>query len=424
MTHLKLILTTLFCLSTTVQAADMVVALSPHQSQTTAERQVQTVLKTFCDLPPATTMTVMDGYALQTLATLEVPDNPRYQHCKTRLKLNGKAVAAIMQFAKRVQQADHPAAQAVLLPQLLHHVAQFNKTEDEIDVVVFGSPLYHDARSPTYSMADGLIPSDGHLRHGRADTPFGIDDGNALAGVRLHLAYDAESVFATDQHRALVKRFWSLYMAEQGGVLARFTADHAALLNALNAPASQNTYTLEDTDKMDMIRLRQDEPTQTIYERPLSNRAMPTQNLSAATDVEIGVTWNCDACDLDLYARPSPRAEVLYFNNSKTPQGVHLKDFTSAPQTENGFETIVFNGVIDLRALDIVVNFYSGRAAQDIHGTLRIAANGEVYAHRFTLSAKTGNRGKDVKDAFAKAQYASIHTITIDPVAVVSITRS
>jgi len=403
----------------TAYATDIVFALSPHQSSTTAEKHSKTVLKAFCAQPPSSNVIVLDGYSLKTIATLKTPNNPAYKSCKTRIKLNRQGVSALMRFGKATRLNQNPVNQAVLIPQLLYHTAQLYAASP-IDVIVLGSPLYHDPRSIAYSFADGLIPSDGHFKYGRSETPFGIDDQSAFKNIHLHIGYDSETIFMTDQHRNLVQRFWSLYLSQQGGQLMRFTSDKPALFNSLNAPASPQPYKLEASDKLEMIRLRQNEPTETIYDRPLSNAALPAHNISTATNVELGITWDCPTCDIDLYARPTPQAETLFFGKNKTAQGMHLKDFTTAPDRQNGFETIIFNDVIDLNALDVVINFYSGTAKQDVHGILRLAADGQVYAHRFILKAGSGNGGDGVEQALTSDASLNKQVIVIDPVDVVS----
>jgi len=311
--------------------------------------------------------------------------------------------------------------QAVLLPQLLHHVAQLPEKGQEMNVIVFGSPFYDDARSPAFSMKDGQIPSDGHFRHSRIDTPYGIDDPKALHNIRVHLGYKDNSVFMTDQHRNRMQRFWSLYLSQNAATLIRFTADIPMLLQNLNGAAPAQSYAPSDTDKLEMIQLRPSEVSQTIYERALSQVALTPAQISRATQVEIGITWDCQACDLDLYARPHPQAAILFFGNTATPEGMHLKDYRNAPENHTGFETIVFNDTVNLHDLAIVINHYSGATDQVINGTIRLAAHGHVYVRPFTLTAGEGNGAINIKNILASGTPRYEGSVVVDPLSLVSI---
>lgn len=409
-------------------AKNMVVVLSPYQPPQAAQAQVKTVLQFLSALPPSSNAKLMDGDSLQTIADFRVPENPAYNSAKARLKVNSQAVASLLAFAKRAHAPLSDTAprvvQAVNLPQVLRHIAQ-NLTHDApLDVVVLGSPLYDAAQEPEFSMAEGLVPADGHLQTTRSKTPFGVDDAHALQSIRLHLGYANEGVFMTDQHRYFVERFWSLFLSVQGGALVSFTADLPSLFERVQsaAPAPQHSFELEQTDKLDMLRLRlrRAKLSLSLYERPLSRSFLPKSQIGQADDVEIGINWDCARCDLDLYARPFPGAEILYFGRNKTPQGEHVKDFMSAPQGQNSYETVFFTTPVDLNALDIVVNFYQGSAPADVRGTLRLSANGQTYAQAFTLAAATGNRAQGVETSFNTGIAANRQTVIIDPVPIVT----
>lgn len=407
-------------------AKNLVVVLSPYQSPQAAQAQVKTVLQFLTALPPAGSAKLMDGDSLQTIADFRVPENPAYNGVKARLKVNGQAVASLLAFAKRAHAPLSDTAprvvQAVNLPQVLRHIAQNLPHDAPLDVVVLGSPLYDAAQEPEFSMAEGLVPADGHLQTTRSKTPFGVDDAHALQAIRLHLAYADEGVFMTDQHRYVVERFWSLFLSVQGGALVSFTADLPSLFERVQsgAPAPQHHFELEQTDKLDMLRLRRAKLSQSLYERPLSRLFLPKSQIGQADHVEIGINWDCARCDLDLYARPFPGAEVLYFGRNQTPQGEHVKDFMSAPQGQNSYETVFFTTPVDLNALDIVVNFYQGSAPAGVHGTLRLSANGQTYAQAFTLAATTGNRAQGVETTFNTGLADNRQTVVIDPAPIVT----
>ncbi|MES9863530.1 MAG: hypothetical protein ABW138_22090, partial [Candidatus Thiodiazotropha sp. 4PDIVS1] len=405
---MKPLLTLIFSIMFTasVHAGDMVIVLSPWQSPEASKAQVKTMLQFLTGLPPASTATIMDGDSLRTIGRFTVPDNPSYRSAKARLKLNREAVSAMLAFAKKAHppHADTPPrpVQAVNLPQVLRHIARNNTGDATLDVVILGSPLYDDPNEPEFSMAGGLVPSDGHLQTSRSKSPLGVEGAEALKGIRLHLGYANEDIFMSDQHRYFIERFWSLFLSSQGGALVTFTSDIPSLLNRVksSAVAPDIKFELEQTNKLDMVRLRRARMSRPLYDRPLSRTPLPTGLLNQADNVEIGIKWDCSVCDIDLYARPYPGANLLYFGNTKTPQGEHVKDYMTAPSGQNGYETIFFTTLVDLEALDIVVNFYRGNAPDGINGILRLSADGRTYAHTFTLPAGQGNQTKGVEEAF------------------------
>ena len=398
-------------------AKEFYIVLTPHQSTEHAQAQAKTVLKYLTTLNAGDKGHLLDGTTLQTIGRFDVPNNPKYKSEEIRIKLNGKTVSALMKFAK----ADHPERAAphhsILLPQVLEHIA-INKSGDEpLDVIVLASPLYRDSRNNSFDMGDNVFPSDGHLFASRSETPYGIDDKNLLSGVRLHIGYPNETLTSEVYTRA-VKRFWALYMARQNGEMVTFTPNISSLFNRVdtNKPAPNYTYEYENTVKVQMTRLRVNRPAQTIYERPLSAGSLSRTLVKNANNVELGLTWDCSTCDLDLYAQPFPGAKVLFFGQSKTQEGLHLKDFTSSPKVEKGYETILFNVPIDLNKLRVLINFYHGYNPRKVRGTLRIAANGKTYAYKFHLPAIVGHKAKGIEEALNTGKSTHPQTLVIDPI--------
>ena len=76
-----------FMLATKAYSADMVIALSPHQAKDTLNQHASLILEAICKQPPASTLTLLDGYSVRSIATINIPDNPSYQQCKTIIKI-------------------------------------------------------------------------------------------------------------------------------------------------------------------------------------------------------------------------------------------------------------------------------------------------------------------------------------------------
>lgn len=417
----------LLCLANSVFARDLVVALSPHQSPEQAKAQVKSLIPFLVSLEENDQVIFLDGYHVKTIGKFTIPEGKTYHNPKARLAKNREALAGLMQFAKSANAPNGDLApsvtHAIRLPQLLRHVAGYYATGEKLDVLVLGSPLYDDPKEPALSFTNGAIPSDGHIKASRNQSVFGTKDTpQALNTINLHLVFENDAIFINDQHGYLLKRFWSLFLSGQGGTLASFTADKAAVLEDIKSgkvPANHH-FTLGKETALEMIRISKSQSTTSIYERNISERPLAQHKIRNAYHVTIGLSWDCEACDLDLYARPFANAQVLYFNRSNSEQGVHWKDYQSSPRQRRVFETIEFKVPLDLRQLQIVVNFYKGFAPQGVKASLRLAVDGQVFAKSFTLSAKQGNIGGGVKDAFNTGQSPHDTIAIINPLSVVN----
>ncbi len=411
----------------TVFARDLVVALSPHQAPEEAKAYVKSLIPFLVSLDENDQVIFLDGYHLKTISKFIIPAGKTYHSPKARLAKNRKALAGLIQFSKSVSLPNGNLApsvtQAVRLPQLLRHVAENYRPQDKLDVLVLGSPIYDDPKEPALSFVDAALPSDGHLKASRNQSPFGTKDmPDVLKNITLHLAFESEDIFINDQHRYLLKRFWSLYLSQQGGILASFTADKTALFERIksNIPAIKDNFTLGKETALEMIRISTSQSTTSIYERTISERPLAQHKIRTAHNVTIGLSWDCETCDLDLYARPFIGAEVLYFNHSTSDQGVHWKDYKSSPKQSRAFETIEFKVPLDLRQLQIVVNFYKGSAPQGVKAKLRLSVDGQVFAKSFVLKATAGNKSKGVRETFRIGRSPNSAVRTIDPLLMVN----
>ncbi len=359
-------------------------------------------------------------FSLSTISTFIVPDKPAYKHPKAKFAANKAVIGKLIQFADDANGAGN--AGAVRLPQLLQHIAANLAPSAGMDVIVLGSPLYKDSKDPAFSMAEGLVPSDGHLTTGRDKTPFGISGNKTLSKLRVHIGTEGEGWAKSDLHRNFVQRFWTLYVeAQGGGKLVTFTGDLPTLFQRVtnNTEAPKHDYVIEPSDKLEMIRLVV-KTGQSIFERSVTTAALPADQAAKAQGVELGISWDCQSCDLDVYAQPHPGAETLFFGHSASKEGVYLKDYQISPRTIKGYETIVFSAPLALHQLRIAVNFYQGHASQQgVKGELRLSVNGATYAAPFTITALSGNKGAGAEQTIASGKPASSQWIIIDPLAVV-----
>ncbi len=403
-----------------INAKDYVIGLSSYSSVADKKVQVSKIVKFVSHLKANDSVWLIDGYSLDTISRVNIPDDPAYNSPKARIAVNRQAIGQLVKFAKNDMAAMAETMQlpagAIRLPQLLRSIAN-NKSSSDIEVMLFGSPHYIDRVDADFSMVE-QFPSDGHILNQRTQTPYGLaDNKKLLSGMRVHWFYGQKSNFINDRHSAAVERFWTLYTEYTGGKLVSFSGDLLTLLSRAsnNAIAPTHSFRLNPKDdKMEMVRLPVDVMTKSIHQRPVSTQPITPETLAHAHNVEVGITWQCKDCDLDLYASPYPNAPILYFGKTETPQGIYYKDYMHAPSGSKGFETISFKKPLDLRVLKLVVNFYRGNVAKGVKGEIRLSIDGTTYSKPFHIQANTGNKGKGVQ-ALLNDGEGNLQSILFEP---------
>lgn len=412
-------------------AHELIIGLSPFQEAAKAEAQVKTVLQVLTDtLEPGQSALLFDAYHIQSLGTFAVPANPAYRHPKAKIMANKHVVSAMLAFARAAKAphgGDEPAViGAIRLPQALAFIGQNHPHKEKAQVVVLGSPVYDDPADRAFSMNQVRIPGDGHFTHGRADTPYGLKGQETLLAQRhIHLAFADDTWRRDDHHSHYVQRFWTLYIEGQGGKLVTFTGDLPTLWQRVRAhtPPLAHGYTLQKSDKLEMLILRSRDVKEkaSIYERPVTKTPVAMERLKRASNIEIGVSWDCSECDLDLFAQHDSREAALSYLNKETPSGLYYKDWRQSPRNLNGLETVAYRVPVDLTGLFIAVNFYDGSAENGVQGELRIALDGQTYARTFYVSAQEGNHGKGREETLKTKQAANANWLVIDPLDVLGV---
>lgn len=406
---------------------DFVLAISPYMEPSAAKKQNGALLRFLTHLQPGDQVTLVDGYHLKKIGDFNIPTDPKYKHPKVRMTMNKATIGALMRFGKNAMAPggdNHPTVVgAVQLPQLLRYVANNLKLNDKLDVIVLGSPLVDDPRSRSTSMAGGLFPSDGHLSASQSATPYSASNANLLSGVNVHIGYGDEHIMNSDQHHFFVKRFWTLFVEQQGGKLTSFVGDLPTLFARINnhSPPLSHDFVPVPGNKLEMIQLPPEETVQSIYDRPISTTPLTQSEIQRASHVEIGISWTCTTCDIDLYAQPMPNSQTLFWAQTASPQGRYWKDYRNSPKPTNGFETIAFYVPLDLRVLRIALNFYEGDAPQGVSGEIRLSINGKTYASDFNIPATTGNKGEGVLQAIESGQTVHEQSMIIDPLGIVKL---
>ena len=412
---------------------DLIIGLSPYMDKTASKDQIKAVIGYLLEVvKPGNSARIYDAYNLASIGTFKVPPKKAYRHQKAKLVVNKKVVKKLLKFAEH---SIKPGGEnvpsvtgAIRLPQFLRFLGENQTITAETDVMILGSPLYDIPEEKDFSMAKGHVPSDGHLQVSMGQSPFGMTGNiDLLRKLRIHLAYSSMGLKQGEHQKFFVKRFWTLFLGQQGGELVTFTGDLPTLFQRISekAQAPRHDYVLKPSSKLEMILFRPKEIKKrvSIYDRPLSRTPIPLTSVRNARDVEVSITWDCKHCDLDLYARPFLKAETLFFRHPKSQEGRYIKDFRDSPKLSDSFETIIFHKPIDLSELVLAVNFYEGRASDRVNGEFRISVNNKTFAHKFQIKAQRGNIGACMKNTLKNRRAAGPHCLIIDPLKVIGINR-
>jgi hypothetical protein len=277
-------------------------------------------------------------------------------------------------------------------------------------------------------MKVGVVPSDGHLQASRALSPYGAaDNPELLKQWNVHFGIGDNTVLGSDRASYALERWWTLYIEALGGELATYSADTSiAIYRALqDAPAPSHQFAPEDTKRLQMLHIivKDERNPLPVQERPLTVTPLAETQVRNAENVTIGLSWTC-ACDLDLYARAHSSADILFFGNRETIDGKYYQDVrgrlrSGQKGTASNMETIIYASMIDLRKLQVAVAYYSGKATNNITGTLHIGIGDKTYARNFTIFSPTGNKTNQIRESFEANKARAKHIFMFNPIEIV-----
>lgn len=406
-------------------AREAVVILSPHASTSEKLATVKAVAQHLAEtVAPGKVAQVVNGMSGEEIGAFAVPDQPeRFDNPRAKMRVNRAFFAALKHFAE----TDAPEGAfpgQIDLPGILRRVGASYPAAIERDLIFFKTaPIAHDDRSPGFSMQGGVVPNDGHLSASRADSLYGAKGEEALLrNYVVHWGSDGADWAVSDRHAHFLERFIAVSLNARGATLVTFATDGATALR--NAKAGLETplgpYELEATERRAMIHFqpKATAPRVSIYERELSE-AVPTEAmLRAASRVEVAIRWTCD-CDFDLAVKTPGAAQAISFRHPVTAIGTLFKDFRNARSLNNGFETVALPGPVDLSALLVAVNLYSGQAPSSSTAEIRVAVDGETWGRTFQVPASSGNGGRGFEETMRSGVAANPAWLVIDPVAVI-----
>lgn len=343
-----------------------------------------------------TTLTFINGGDASVITTIHLPNKEIYKHLKARIELNKKQLVILKHFVKNLNQGNRVLG-AADVPSVIHEIGRHHP--DITDIVLMNISPYYD-NAPALNMTEGLVPSDQFILSSRAHSPFGTQGLNTLSGKRVHWLI-AEPIGSSLLHEK-ISRFWLVYLNQLEAKTLSFTHNIESVLNLMlsDAQAINVDYELDKSGKFEMQSIRTISASKSIYEQQISDTTLPPRALDNKQAVTLGIEWQGDV-DLDIYAEPFD-GEVLYFGNVRSKDGRFFKDIRSGTENKTLYETTELNAV-NIRKLRVAVNVYSVKAPpiKPIKGTLRVKIGKHVYAKAFEFSAKTGNKGRDIKNVLS-----------------------
>lgn len=221
----------------TEQANEIVIGLSPFQPAAERARQ-QSLLQRFfvTDAPNGSRIIAWDAWELRVIADAQLP-RLAYDTPAARAPRVAPALVALKQWFGGLDGKQTPTglkdSSAIAVPQFLQ-AATVQPATGRRAIVILGSPFCLVPNEPSFSMTETRYPSDGHLNAGDKSIYSLADRRERLANTTVLWAYGSESVWASQNHRERVARWWTLFIAGQGpnAMLAAFSADAPQVLLA------------------------------------------------------------------------------------------------------------------------------------------------------------------------------------------------
>lgn len=505
--HLQLLIILTWLLgSNEVRSAEFVIGLSP--SYTAAQQaEVKRALLSFLleRAPAGDRVACWDAWNLTSIAFMEVPALKAHNIRARAMRM--PQISALTQWFNRLTNAAVPpelrGTASLRTPEWLQLVTGQPVVGRRV-ILLVGSPIYINQSEPTFSMTEGRYPSDGHLACTLTESVFGLAEKKGrLSGTHVHWCYVAEQLWENELHRAAVTRFWGLFAAGQGGMLATFQADlTTALGNALNAslgPCGQ--FQIDPADTKPLMRAARPRlipawlqtpetehgvsasPPPQNQNRHLTNAtanevsaqvgasliaeplAAPARKLAPATAPDdgaprpigspapastrqlpiaapgkpesapppqrstrptpqppaaanlfpiqaatgktgIGIMWDAEGVDLDLYVKAHTSASELFYRQTITREGRYFFDYRNR-NSNLDYEYVELRNPVDLVRLQVWVNYYKGNAPAP-KGKVCLHYGAKTYHGTFSISASRGNHGGDANGRASSPYWSEI----------------
>lgn len=410
--------------ATPTEGRDLAFGLSSNQTPEAVRAQVeQALLFAATELEPSETALFFDAGRVRLLGEFRAPEGRAKSNVRARLQANRAVVGALKGFINGAEAV--PGQIGVSdWPGLLQLLRTGYETDTDRALIMLGSSIFNEPEAPSISMVGGRVPNDGHIAAVQGQSPYATSGlSGSLDGYDVYVGLVGDDWEVSEAHGYHVQRFWTLNAEGHGATMSYFGDDLATLYRLVAEGPSEDAHNhadpLMETDKLEMLSFAPDNGTlPPLYAAPLNEEPAPEPIWQSAQPVNVGVTWDQSGVDVDLYVRPKPDAEVIYYGNADTAAGRLFKDYTVSPGV--GFETVALNGRIDLSKTQIALNYYGGPGQPSgVTGELRIAIGDEVWAAPFEISATEGNRGAGAETALVDQVVPNVAWVLVDPMKVI-----
>lgn len=409
-------------------------AISPDLRDDDTKKEVKLRVGNYVikHMKPGDRAVVLDAVSMKRIASFAIPSHRAYRsNPKERWKKNK---GHFLLFRKWVDAKRTPLENpySMDIPRIFKFCASSLGLKGGRDKLVLVGSVIHDPAEKAYSMcgANGewLVPADANLA---SDNVYGLGGaGNLMSGVEVSWVTLGSSVLHK-KYAEKVKRWWVLYCRQREAKLVSYDDVFWAAFDNLpknGRPALGQQYRADtDNSKSEMVTHRSNKRMSGAPVSPdngnffMQTNVLAKEGLSGATvkELSVGLKWQAEV-DLDIHVRRKPSDKWIFFGYARAPYGKHRKDYLSAPLVHsNSLETVDLYGDMDVRQLEVAVNFYSGKAGADgVKGVVRIFVKGKTYEAPFHIKASSGNKGVG-----RNKRASSKHWAVFDPVKIVKLAQ-
>lgn len=357
---------------------------------------------------------------------------------------------ALKQFLCAPSTVDQRLSTQLRLPQLTDEIARSRQPQNELVLILVGSPLYlaSSEREAAFDMEKGLTPGDGMIAASVNESLFGTAERKGqLRNTTVHWLTPTDDWAVGEMHRRAVTRFWTLFFGEQGAALSTFSGDIARVFEqAVNGDSSPViAATLDPNDRglvmrpppvfkretAPAIEARLSVPPAAAHANrlvaprtnpPVAVAAPPPRPAGAspaiakavseiprtpAGRIGIAAIWEASAeaasaADVDLYVAARPGAPEVFWRRAEATDAIYYRDIRHAgPQGSSADWTASWEYVEvkheQLQDVSVWLNIFDTKGP--VKGILRIQYRGQTVDRPFQFDLDHGNHGTDTDPA-------------------------
>ncbi len=229
-------------LASSAQAMEFSVALPETLPE--GPEAVQSELWSFFtqDIGPGDSLYVHNASDPGEIAVIHIPDDPRFERAKWRIKRFAKDARAVGTFVKSISSGD---AGTDLTGLLRHEATSRLDLEAERHLLFIGSVVNssadRDPTDPTFDLRKGetlRVPSPAHIHQPLSISPWGMGAAGptGLQNVSVHICPMGDALSSDEE--AAYQQFWSHYIAARGGTLVSWGDNLPSCFTRFAAQAS------------------------------------------------------------------------------------------------------------------------------------------------------------------------------------------